>query len=85
MSEEPRSNPWRIDHNKAIGILTKDEPTAIAKASQNYLGTIAGVLLLAIGIAGFVWVAGQAFNQWTAERETTAQTELTRIQNCINN
>ena len=40
-------------------------------------------VFVAAGLS-LAWLGGQAFNEWNAYRETSAQTELTRIRNCIN-
>ncbi len=87
MSEPPVTASWEFDQNRFIPVAKTTDSKSTPK-TKNDSSPLLGLAIMAIAAllsgTAFFWLAGQAFNEWTADRETSARTELARIRSCIN-
>ncbi|WP_075888629.1 hypothetical protein [[Limnothrix rosea] IAM M-220] len=87
MSEPPVTAPWEFDQSRFIPVAKTTDSKPIPKAKTNS-SPLFGLAIMAIAAllsgTAFFWLVGQAFNEWSADRETSARQELARIRSCIN-
>ena len=88
MSEPPLSNPWKIDQSRTLAILKKGQSSP-SEAKRKAPSAIPGLVVLSLGAIAsgmaLIHYGNLVADNWNAQRETSAQTELARLQRCINN